>query len=91
MSYFLAAFMLQAYIVCTEETLDHCGYSSWVEFEPSRYPFNSKSDCITAATAFAKHYREQHKKTMTIVYTLPACPEYEHKLGPQAFEGSVTG
>ncbi len=91
MTYYLAAFMLQAYIVCTDSNIDKCGYSSWVEFEPARFEFSRKSDCMAAAEEFARRYRVQHKKTMQISYTLPACPEYQHKLGPQAFDDSVVG
>jgi len=91
MSYFLAAFMVQAYIICDGSNIDSCGYSNWVEFEPSRYEFADKSECVDAAHEYAKQFRDMHKKTMTIMYTIPACPEYEQKNEPLAFDDDIVG
>jgi len=91
LNYFLAAFMVQAYIVCDDSNIDPCGYTSWVEFEPSRYEYEVKSECVDAAHDFAKQYRDRHKKTMNIMYTIPACPEYEHKTEPKAYENDIVG
>lgn len=91
MTYYLAAFMIQAYIICDGSNIDNCGYSSWIEYEPSEYQFSEKSECVDTAHAYAKQFRVRHKKTMNIVYTLPACPEYEHKIEPHAFEHDIVG
>ncbi len=91
MTYYLAAFMIQAYIICDGTNIDRCGFSNWVEYEPSQYQYSVKSECVDAAHAYAKQFRSTHKKTMNIMYTLPACPEFEHEIEPQAFDADIVG
>jgi len=83
--------MIQAYIVCDGTNTGSCGFSSWVEFEPSRYEYSEKSECVDAAHAYAKQFRDRHKKTMNIMYTLPACPKHRYKIEPQAFDEDYVG
>ena len=91
LNYYLAAFMLKAYIICDGNNYDKCGFASWIEFEPVRYQYESKTACMEAAEAYQKQYRSMHKKRMNIVYTIAACPGYRYEIEPQAFEGSDIG